>query len=216
MKPQAFFFDFNGTISQDEPILCSIFVELFAEFDQHLSRDEYFNNLAGNSDLAIVRKCLGVTGLDAHLLVQERVRRYETALCDGRSVPDATRQAIRYASRYVPLIIVSGAWRSEIECVLQAAGVREYIHSIISADDVWEQKPNPEGYRVALALLDGVRGHQVVAFEDTAAGIEAAKSAGIRCFGVRGTQPVDRLTQADQVVDGLRVELLHQLLEGVR
>jgi beta-phosphoglucomutase-like phosphatase (HAD superfamily) len=30
-RPRAVSFDFNGTLSQDEPVLCEIFVELFAE-----------------------------------------------------------------------------------------------------------------------------------------------------------------------------------------
>ena len=31
MGARAVVFDFNGTLSQDEPILCEIFMELFAE-----------------------------------------------------------------------------------------------------------------------------------------------------------------------------------------
>jgi len=30
-RPRAIVFDFNGTLSHDEPILCEIFIELFAE-----------------------------------------------------------------------------------------------------------------------------------------------------------------------------------------
>src|SRR5581483_8399364 len=31
MAPDSIVFDFNGTLSDDEPVLCEIFVELFAE-----------------------------------------------------------------------------------------------------------------------------------------------------------------------------------------
>ena len=53
-RPRAIVFDFNGTLSHDEPILCEIFVELFAEHGKPLSAQEYFDELAGLSDPEIV------------------------------------------------------------------------------------------------------------------------------------------------------------------
>ena len=59
MAPRAVVFDFNGTLSHDEPILCEIFMELFAEHGRPLSAQEYFDELAGLSDPEIVRTWLG-------------------------------------------------------------------------------------------------------------------------------------------------------------
>src|SRR5258708_33595421 len=53
-------FDFNGTLSDDEPILCEIFRELFAEQGRPLSAQEYYDVLAGLSDPEIVLTCLGL------------------------------------------------------------------------------------------------------------------------------------------------------------
>ena len=58
---QAIIFDFNGTLSDDEPILCEIFIQLFAEHGKPLSAQEYFDELAGLSDPEIVRTWLGAT-----------------------------------------------------------------------------------------------------------------------------------------------------------
>jgi len=52
-------FDFNGTLSDDEPILCEIFRELFAEHGRPLSAQEYYDELAGLSDPEIVLTWLG-------------------------------------------------------------------------------------------------------------------------------------------------------------
>jgi beta-phosphoglucomutase-like phosphatase (HAD superfamily) len=52
-------FYFNGTLSHDEPILCEIFCELFAEQGRLLSAQEYFDEFAGLSDPEIVRAWLG-------------------------------------------------------------------------------------------------------------------------------------------------------------
>ena len=50
MAPRAIIFDFNGTLSDDEPILCEIFMHLFAEHGRPLSAQEYFDELAGSAD----------------------------------------------------------------------------------------------------------------------------------------------------------------------
>ena len=57
--PQAVVFDFNGTLSDDEPVLCEIFMHLFAEHGKPMSAQEYFDRLAGLSDPEIVRTWLG-------------------------------------------------------------------------------------------------------------------------------------------------------------
>ena len=73
---RAVCFDFNGTLSHDEPILCEIFVELFAEHGKPLSAQEYFDQLAGLSDPEIVRTWLGPDHPDVDEVIDERVARY--------------------------------------------------------------------------------------------------------------------------------------------
>src|ERR687887_391553 len=103
MRPRAVAFDFNGTLSQDEPILCEIFMELFAEEGRPLSAEEYFAELAGLSDPEIVRTWLGreYPGVDA--LVAERVRRYRATVADGSTVSEEVQAAVRYAAERVPV-----------------------------------------------------------------------------------------------------------------
>ena len=50
MSAAAMVFDFNGTLSDDEPVLCEIFMHLFAEHGRPMSAQEYFDWLAGLSD----------------------------------------------------------------------------------------------------------------------------------------------------------------------
>jgi beta-phosphoglucomutase-like phosphatase (HAD superfamily) len=52
----------------------------------------------------------------------------------------------------------------------------------------------------------------VVAFEDTEAGVAAALGAGLRCLAVRGTLPDGRLAAADDIVDRIDVELVRSLV----
>jgi beta-phosphoglucomutase len=213
VRPRAVIFDFNGTLSQDEPILCEIFVELFAEHGKPMSAQEYFDELAGLSDPEVVRTWLGREHPDVDEVIRERIVRYRAAVADGSSIPDEVRAAVRYAAERVPIAIVSGAAREEIEPVLEAAGLRAAFAVLVSSDDVEHGKPDPEGYRTALSLLDGdIAAGDVLVMEDTEAGIAAARRAGMRCVAVLGTLAPERLAAADEIVERIDVPLLTRLL----
>jgi sugar-phosphatase len=143
--------------------------------------------------------------------MSERVERYAAEAADGRTVTDRMREVVRYAAERVPVAVVSGAFRAEIDPVVAAAGIAGEIDAIIGADDVVHGKPHPEGYLQALERL-GVGPGDAVAFEDTEAGVAAAKAAGLRCLAVRGTLPDDRLAAADELVDRIDVALVRRLV----
>jgi HAD superfamily hydrolase (TIGR01509 family) len=213
VTPRAVVFDFNGTLSQDEPILCEIFMELFAEHGRPLSAQEYFDELAGHSDPEIVRTWLGEGHPAVDEVIAERIRRYRAAVADGSSIPEESRAAVRYAAERVPLGIVSGAARAEIEPVLAGAGIEDLFSVIVTADDIELGKPDPEGYRRAVALFnEGVAADQVLVLEDTEAGVASAKDAGLRCIAVLGTLSPNRLLRADEIVERVDVALMERLL----
>ena len=214
MALRAFLFDFNGTLSDDEPILCAIFKELFAEHGRPLTKESYFAELAGLSDPEIVRAWLGLTD-DAEVgaVVDEKIARYRVRVADGRSVPPHVRTAVRLAAAHAPIAIVSGAARGEVEPVLAAAKLRDVVSAVVTADDVERGKPDPEGYLRALALV-GAAGESAVAFEDSEAGVSAARAAGTRCVAVLGTMPPERLARADEIVPRLDVAVVRRLLES--
>jgi beta-phosphoglucomutase len=212
MATQAVIFDFNGTLSDDEPILCEIFIHLFAEHGKPLSAQEYFDELAGLSDPEIVRTWLGHDHPDVDAVIAERVERYRAAVADGSSVHEHTRAAVRFAAERVPLAICSGAARAEIEPVVDAAGIAPLLRGIVSSDDVAEGKPDPEGYLRALELV-GVPARDVTVFEDTEAGIASARAAGIgRVLAMSGTLDPSRLVRADEIVDRIDLDVMHAIL----
>lgn len=92
---------------------------------------------------------------------------------------------------------------------------------LVSADDVAQGKPAPEGYLAAAALL-GVAPADCVVFEDAPPGVAAGSAAGMRVVGVATTYSGDNLRGAHAVVrdlsdvsievlgDELRVELTEE------
>jgi HAD superfamily hydrolase (TIGR01509 family) len=214
VRARAVIFDFNGTLSQDEPILLAIFQELFAEYGRPLSAEEYFDELAGRSDPEIVRTWLGANHPAVDEVIERRIERYRELVADGSTVPEAVREAVRYAAERVPVAVVSGAARVEIEPVLEAAGLAGHVRVVVAAEDVPVGKPAPDGYLRALALLDsGLAASDVLVLEDAEAGIAAANAAGMRCIAVLGTLVPARLAAADEIVPALDVGLMQRLLD---
>jgi beta-phosphoglucomutase len=209
---KAIVFDFNGTLSDDEPLLCEIFVEMFTERGRPLSAQEYYDQLAGLSDPEIVLTWLGRDYPDIDGAVEERVQRYRDAVSDGSTVHDHVRDAVRYAAERVPLAICSGAARAEIEPVVEAAGLAPLLRGIVSSDDVADGKPHPEGYLKALELLDGAAAHEVLAIDDTEAGVASAKAAGMLTYAKTGTLDPERLSAADQLIDRIDIALMQRVL----
>lgn len=204
---RALLLDFNGTLSEDEPLLCRIFQELFAEAGKPVSEQEYYDRLSGLSDREIVRLWLG---RDDPAMLDRKIERY-LELADGSTVSPQAREAVRHAAERTTVAVVSGSARAEIEPVLQAAGLADSITLIVSVDDVERGKPDPEGYLLALRLL-GIEAPDAAAVEDSEAGVAAAKTAGLYCVGVTTTLPAERLSQADELAERVDRDLIARLL----
>jgi mannitol-1-/sugar-/sorbitol-6-phosphatase len=89
-----------------------------------------------------------------------------------------------------------------------------YVHlplpkDAITAELVERGKPDPEPYLKGAALL-GFAPSECLVIEDTAAGIQAAKAAGMQAIGLATTYPAHDLREADVVVRScadIRVEV---------
>ncbi len=97
---------------------------------------------------------------------------------------------------------------------------------MVTAEDVTEGKPDPEGYLRALQELNSLpplperlfHPHEVLAIEDSPAGLSAAADVGLVTLGVAQTYSARQLSQADAVAEklqGMTVERLEQLFAEV-
>jgi beta-phosphoglucomutase len=197
----AVIFDFNGTLSDDEDILQSIFHEIFA---QHLgwsmTAEEYRTELRGLSDREIAERAVLEHGsgdpgvVDA--LLSLRTSLYAKAVAEHSPISaDVTALVQRLSDAEVPLAIVTGAQRADVHAVLEGSVVGSLIHVIVTEEDVQRGKPDPEGFLRGAALLH-VDPSDVLVFEDSVPGILAARRAGMACIAVVGEQPDGRVLGA--------------------
>lgn len=191
---RAVLFDFNGTLSDDEPILLRIFTGLFAEhLDWRMSEEEYGEQLLGHSDREIVEFAVrehgnGDVALVETLLDLRRRRYLETVATHSPITTGAAEFVEGLAARGVPMAIVTGAQREDVVAVLDGCSTGRHINLLVTVDDVQRGKPDPEGFMSGAALLD-VDPADVLVFEDSVPGIRAARAAGMNCIAVVGDGP---------------------------
>ncbi len=116
---------------------------------------------------------------------------------------DEAVDAVRWlAGRGVAQACVSNSNRAMVDAVLARCGLDGRFGATVSRDDVAAGKPDPEGYRRALAAL-GVAPDRALAVEDSETGMAAARAAGATVLG----WPIDptlELARAHAVVRDLR------------
>lgn len=109
--------------------------------------------------------------------------------------------------------IGSSAPPANIEVLVDELGLREYFEALVSGFDL-PGKPDPAVFLQAAQVL-GVSPQRCVVVEDSVAGIEAARRAGMKCIAVATTNSPDALGAADLVVarlDALPLDAFERLL----
>ena len=102
----------------------------------------------------------------------------------------------------IPCVIASSTHRENITTTLEVLGLEGYFSAIVSAEDVKRGKPDPEVFLTAARRIK-VEPADAVVFEDALVGITAAQAAGMRVVAVATTEPHDKLTHANWIVNRL-------------
>jgi beta-phosphoglucomutase len=121
----------------------------------------------------------------------EAKERYFRALVEREGLvplPGAADWARRLDRQGWRQAIASSAPRLNVEVMRRALGLVPCLRTLASAEDVRAGKPDPEVFLVAAGRV-GVPPARCIVVEDAAAGIEAARRAGMRSIGV-GTPPL--------------------------
>lgn len=99
----------------------------------------------------------------------------------------------------IPCAVASSTERLNITSVLSLLGLHPYFASVVSAEDVTRGKPDPQVFLLAAQSLK-LPAERCVVFEDTPAGIQAARAAEMRVIAVGTTHPAEALRDADRVI----------------
>lgn len=175
--PKAFFFDFDGVIADTETPWVQTVTDFCRRYAVPVNRRELLACL-GDGDVRMLGYLAGRCGMTEEeilwILRRDFVRR-----TDGLALRPGVARYIDFARRQgCKLALVSNSTRAYIDRWLGRLSLEGVFDCIVTRDCGKPMKPSPDLYREALARL-GLRAEEVIAIEDSAIGLAAARAAGL-------------------------------------
>lgn len=219
---KAIVFDFDGVVVDSEPIHYQAFMEVGKDIGVAFDYEHYLRHYIGYDDrdaFRVMLESMGQPVENARVVELTKLKRaaFETLVNSGAAAIPGAVELIDEAHGQIPIAIGSGATTFDIELMLECLGRRDRFEVIVAADHVARSKPDPATYRMAVEQLAtkypdlNLTPGDCLAIEDTAAGIESARGAGLMTLGITTTNQASALTRAQRVESGLQGVTLDQL-----
>ncbi len=217
MPLRAIILDFNGVIADDETPHLLAFQQALREEGLVLTKEDYYGTYLGmderNCLAALIRKSGGTRDPARERRVHDRKAALfhdSTATHRPELFPGVVDFVLRAKERYL-VAVASGGKRDQIAEALRGAPIERAFHLIVAAEDTTIGKPDPEIYRITLGKLNAlapnpnppIKASECLVIEDSLAGIQSAKAAGMTVVGVATTYPAAALKEADAVYPSL-------------
>ena len=225
---KAVIFDFDGVIADSEALHYKALNTIFNRYGVDVPKDVHWDKYLGYSD----RENIEAVNIDYAMDMDEAKIRVmidekkivfdELAASDSMIIEGVAEFVQRLLDNRIRLAICSGALRSDIDLMLSGVDFKDAFEVIVTADDVKHGKPAPEGYLLALKLLnqivsEPIKANQCVVIEDSHWGLEAAAAAAMQPIAVTNTYSRGELEKVGRKVvdrlDELMIDDLQDLLK---
>lgn len=208
MPLSAVIWDMDGTLVDSAELHFEAWVKLANELGRPFSRADFATTF-GRRNPEIIDYLFQRPHRASEIaeLGERKERYYRAEAAKGISLlPGAEQLLAAFAEHGIPQAIGSSAPRGNLDMILDLTGSRRFFQEIVSMEDTQRGKPDPEVFLVAASKLKAEPSCCVV-FEDAVAGVQAAKSGGMKCVAVRfvghHSEEALRDAGADVVVGGL-------------
>jgi len=117
----------------------------------------------------------------------------------------------------ITLAIATSADNDNVEFVMENTGIREYFSEIVNSDQIVKGKPDPEIY-LETAKRINKETKECIVIEDSLAGIEAGKKAGMKVIAITSTHKREELNEADLIIDDfseLTIDIISSILKKI-
>ncbi len=212
----AVLFDMDGTLVDTEPMWLASETELMARYGYKWTAIDQANCLGGPLD-RVGEYMFDLAGKveSPEYFTQTLISLTRTHLRHGAAFMDGAQELISLCqSMNLPIALVSASPRVLVDAVLDNVEGRNFVVTI-SADDVANVKPDPEGYLAAAKALS-VAIEECLILEDSATGVTAAHASGAMVVAIPHLVPItagDRIRVVSSVADLSRWRLQELYLD---
>jgi beta-phosphoglucomutase family hydrolase len=216
MDKRGAVFDWDGVIINSASQHETSWERLARECGKPLP-ENHFKRGFGMKNEVIIPELLGWTAVPVEIRIlslrKEAIYREVVREQGMHALPGVKAWLQKLREAEIPCAIGSSTHRENITTTLDVLGLEGFFADIVTAEDVRRGKPDPEVFLTAARRI-GVEPADAIVFEDALVGIAAAHAAGMRVVAVATTEPKERLTHADWVVDQLDELSVAQLWDG--
>jgi len=208
MMIKAIIFDLDGTIVDTELYWSEAMYNYLVDQDCNCTKQGILEIVFGRSWSDIYDDISSRFSMTAKISSHEmalRLSEYHRTLCrkDDHIVIESSVTLLKELAELYPVIVVSGSPRQDVIENLQLAGVNDIVRFILGAEDYAPGKPDPTGFLKGARMLD-VKPNRCLVFEDSQAGVTAAKAAGMHCVALaRENAYKQNVDHADLIVADL-------------
>ncbi|MDD3337525.1 MAG: HAD family phosphatase [Lachnospiraceae bacterium] len=218
MKRKFVIFDMDGVILDSEVGGFSFLQQNLSKRGIHIGIEELLKKVGKNS-YKIAEEIIKEYNIDEtvdEFLEKNRKNGSYYTNCKELKTMDGLNELITILNkREIKLAVVSSTRAVSVLTALNRLKIVPHLNAIVSGDMVRNSKPDPEGYLMAADFL-GAQPEECVVFEDSPIGIRAAKNAGMRVIGYKGSDLWQDTSAADMECSSYResIDKLEMILEG--
>jgi len=206
---RAAIFDLDGLLIDSEPLWQQAEIECFAGVGVSLTREQAQETLGLRSDEVVCQR-FDEYGWDEEAYpleeVEERIIQRVVELIEAEGKPmQGLEEALDFVQKQgLRLAVASSSRIRVIDAALRALAIADRFELTHSAELELLGKPHPGVYLTTARKLD-LAPAACVAFEDSPAGLESAKEAGMACIAIPDRSVVDapHFARADLVLSSL-------------
>ncbi len=205
--------DLDGVIVDSHPAHQVAWKTLLSSLGKRPSDHELDFVLEGHKREDILRHFLGE-------LTEEQMEKYgarkealfRESLCEVQTVNGFWEFLEQVDAERLPLALASSASRSRVTYTLEHLELTGRFQVVVTGTDVAKGKPDPALFNLAAEGI-GVDPSRILVCEDAVNGVEAAKSAGMKCLAIaaNGRMPLLKKAGADVIVPDFTATNLKQL-----
>jgi beta-phosphoglucomutase len=197
-------FDLDGVIVDTVPLHFTAWKKLFEKnYNTPFTYDFYQKYVDGKPRLDAVRTMLPQLSKSELIYAGELKQKYFLELINAGTIKrfdDAFELIKNLIKHKIKLIAASSSKNAAL--ILKKVGLLGNFQVVISGDDFKRGKPDPEIFFNAAAAIN-LAIKECVVFEDSLAGIQAAKAGGFFCVGIDRHNYPENYTLADLHVNDL-------------
>jgi len=201
-KLKAVIFDIDGTLMDNNEYHKMAWMQYLEGQGRKMTDKEFKENVSGRTNLDAVEhiydKKMSDEEASKYYLAKEEIYRrlYKPYICPIHGLLEFLKDLQDHG---IVMAIATSGIQVNIDFMFEHIPIKQYFKTVIQSKDITKGKPDPEIFMKAAEAV-GFPPENCVVFEDSLAGVKAAKKAGIKVVALTTSEKKEDLKKANLVI----------------